>query len=133
MMRLTTVCAIRSDTVGIPSFLVPPFAFGISTCFTGGGKYDPDDIRFHNLYKLWNRMSSGSYFPPPVKQGEISKAKGGTRRLGVPTVSDRIAQNAGKNTIEPILDPIFHQDSYGYRPGRSAKQAIAVTRKRRWP
>jgi group II intron reverse transcriptase/maturase len=85
-----------------------------------------------NLYKLWNRMSSGSYFPPPVKQVEIPKAKGGTRRLGVPTVSDRIAQTVVKNTIEPILDPIFHQDSYGYRPGRSAKQAIAVTRKRCW-
>jgi RNA-directed DNA polymerase len=85
-----------------------------------------------NLYKLWNRMSSGSYFPPPVKQVEIPKAKGGTRRLGVPTVSDRIAQTVVKNAIEPILDPIFHQDSYGYRPGRSPKQAIAVTRKRCW-
>ena len=58
MMRLTTVCAIRSDTVGIPSFLVPPFAFGISTCFTGGGKYDPDDIRFHSLYRFFDRFCS---------------------------------------------------------------------------
>src|SRR5438093_7870686 len=58
MMRLTTVCAIRSDTVGIPSFLVPPFAFGISTCFTGGGKYDPDDMRFHSLYKFLDRFRS---------------------------------------------------------------------------
>src|SRR5439155_10261097 len=58
MMRLTTVCAIRSDTVGIPSFLVPPFAFGISTCFTGGGKYEPDDIRFHSLYKFFDRFRS---------------------------------------------------------------------------
>ena len=57
-MRLTTVCAMRSDTVGIPSFLVPPFAFGISTCFTGGGKYDPDDIRFHSLYKFLDRFCS---------------------------------------------------------------------------
>ena len=85
-----------------------------------------------NLYKLWNRMSSGSYLPPPVKQVEIPKAKGGTRKLGIPTVSDRIAQTVVKRIIEPILDPIFHSDSYGYRPGRSAKQAIAVTRKRCW-
>jgi RNA-directed DNA polymerase len=85
-----------------------------------------------NLYKLWNRMSSGSYFPPPVKQVEIPKAKGGTRKLGIPTVSDRIAQTVVKLMIEPTLDPAFHPDSYGYRPGKSAKQAIAVTRKRCW-
>jgi RNA-directed DNA polymerase len=85
-----------------------------------------------NLYKLWNRMSSGSYFPPPVKQVEIPKAKGGTRKLGVPTVSDRVAQTAVKLMIEPILDPLFHEDLYGYRPGKSAKQAIAVTRERCW-
>jgi group II intron reverse transcriptase/maturase len=85
-----------------------------------------------NLYKLWNRMSSGSYFPPPVKQVEIPKAKGGTRKLGIPTVSDRIAQTIVKRIIEPVLDPISHPDSYGYRSGRSAKQAIAVTRKRCW-
>jgi group II intron reverse transcriptase/maturase len=85
-----------------------------------------------NLYKLWNRMSSGSYFPPPVKQVEIPKAKGGTRKLGVPTVSDRIAQTVVKLLIEPQLDSVFHPDSYGYRPGRSAKQAIAVTRRRCW-
>jgi retron-type reverse transcriptase len=81
-----------------------------------------------NLYKLWNRMSSGSYFPPPVKQVEIPKAKGGTRKLGIPTVSDRIAQTVVKLMIEPILDRLFHEDSYGYRPGKSAKQAIAVVR-----
>ena len=85
-----------------------------------------------NLYKLWNRMSSGSYFPPPVKQVEIPKAKGGTRKLGIPTVSDRIAQSVVKLRIEPQIDSVFHPDSYGYRPGRSAKQAIAVTRKRCW-
>ena len=85
-----------------------------------------------NLYKLWNRMSSGSYFPPPVKQVEIPKAKGGMRKLGIPTVSDRIAQTVVKRAIEPILDPIFHEDSYGYRPGKSAKHAVAVTRKRCW-
>jgi group II intron reverse transcriptase/maturase len=85
-----------------------------------------------NLYKLWNRMSSGSYLPPPVRQVEIPKATGGVRKLGVPTVSDRIAQTVVKLIIEPILDPIFHPDSYGYRPGRSAKQAIAITRERCW-
>jgi len=85
-----------------------------------------------NLYKLWNRMSSGSYFPPPVKQVEIPKAKGGTRKLGIPTVSDRIAQTLVKHIIEPVLERIFHPDSYGYRPGRSAKQAIASTRMRCW-
>jgi group II intron reverse transcriptase/maturase len=85
-----------------------------------------------NLYKLWNRMSSGSYFPPPVKQVEIPKAKGGTRKLGIPTVADRIAQTVVKQIIEPTLDPMFHPDSYGYRPGRSAKQAVATTRKRCW-
>src|ERR1017187_6435722 len=69
-----------------------------------------------NLYKLWNRMSSGSYFPPPVKQVEIPKAKGGTRKLGIPTVSDRVGQTVVKRAIEPILDPKFHADSYGYRP-----------------
>ena len=68
-----------------------------------------------NLYKLWNRMSSGSYFPPPVKQGGIPKASGGTRRLGVPTVSDRVAQTVVKLLIKPERDPIFHPDSYGRR------------------
>lgn len=85
-----------------------------------------------NLYKLWNRMSSGSYMPPPVKQVEIPKKAGGFRKLGIPTVSDRIGQTAAKLVIDPILDPLFHPDSYGYRPGRSAKQAIAITRQRCW-
>jgi RNA-directed DNA polymerase len=85
-----------------------------------------------NLYKLWNRMSSGSYMPPPVRQVEIPKKSGGFRKLGIPTVSDRIAQTAAKLLIEPVLDPLFHPDSYGYRPGRSAKQAVAVTRQRCW-
>src|SRR3954463_11471027 len=69
-----------------------------------------------NLYKLWNRMSSGSYFPPPVKQVQIPKGNGGFRKLGIPTVSDRIAQTVVKLIIEPIIDPVFHPDSYGYRP-----------------
>jgi RNA-directed DNA polymerase len=85
-----------------------------------------------NLYKVWNRMSSGSYFPPPVRQVEIPKAKGGVRRLGVPTVADRVAQMVAKIHVEPLIEPHFHPDSYGYRPGKSAKQAVAVTRKRCW-
>jgi len=85
-----------------------------------------------NLYRIWNRMSSGSYFPPAVKQVEISKKSGGTRILGVPTVSDRIAQMVVKLYVEPQLDGLFHPDSYGYRPGKSAKQAIATAQQRCW-
>ncbi len=85
-----------------------------------------------NLYKIWNRMSSGSYFPPPVKQVEIPKKSGGKRSLGIPTVSDRIAQMVVKLSIEPEIDSHFHFDSYGYRAGKSAKAAIEVTRKRCW-
>lgn len=89
------------------------------------------DLR-RNLYKIWNRMSSGSYFPPPVRQVAIPKANGGTRCLGVPTVADRIAQMVVKIYSEPHIEPLFHPDSYGYRPGKSAKQAVAATRKRCW-
>ena len=85
-----------------------------------------------NLYKLWNRMSSGSYMPPPVKAVAIPKKGGGERILGVPTVADRIAQMAVKESLEPRIDPCFHPDSYGYRVGKSAIQAVAVTRKRCW-
>ena len=85
----------------------------------------------NNLYKIWNRMSSGSYFPPPVRAVAIPK-KGGERILGVPTVSDRIAQMVVKQTIEPELDAIFLADSYGYRPGKSALDAVGVTRQRCW-
>ena len=86
----------------------------------------------NNLYKLWNRLSSGSYFPPPVKQVEIPKKQGGSRKLGIPTVTDRIAQMVVKMSIEPTLEPIFHADSYGYRPGKSAHEAVSVTRERCW-
>lgn len=86
----------------------------------------------NNLYRIWNRMSSGSYFPPSVKAVPIPKKLGGTRVLGVPTVSDRVAQRVVKMVLEPILEPVFDEDSYGYRPGRSAHDAIAVTRKRCW-
>jgi RNA-directed DNA polymerase len=85
-----------------------------------------------NLYKVWNRMSSGSYFPPPVKAVEIPKKNGGVRILGIPTVSDRIAQMTAKLYFEPLVEPIFHPDSYGYRPGKSAIDAVRVTRTRCW-
>jgi RNA-directed DNA polymerase len=85
-----------------------------------------------NLYKIWNRLSSGSYFPPPVRAVSIPKKSGGERILGVPTVSDRIAQMVVKQLIEPELEPVFLQDSYGYRPGKSALDAVGVTRKRCW-
>jgi len=85
-----------------------------------------------NLYKVWNRMSSGSYLAPPVKHVEIPKKSGGKRILGVPTVSDRIAQMVVKLYMEPLVEPQFHPDSYGYRLKRSAKAAVAVTRKRCW-
>lgn len=85
-----------------------------------------------NLYKLWNRMSSGSYFPPPVKAVPIPKKSGGERILGVPTVSDRIAQMVVKLIFEPCVEPYFLTDSYGYRPNKSALDAIGVTRQRCW-
>ena len=85
-----------------------------------------------NLYKIWNRMSSGSYFPPPVKAVSIPKKNGGERILGVPTVSDRIAQMVVRDYLEPRIEPYFHKDSYGYRPGKSAVDAIGVTRERCW-
>jgi group II intron reverse transcriptase/maturase len=85
-----------------------------------------------NLYKIWNRMSSGTYFPPPVCAVSIPKKSGGERILGVPTVGDRIAQMVVKQLIEPDLDLIFLPDSYGYRPRKSALDAVGVTRKRCW-
>jgi RNA-directed DNA polymerase len=85
-----------------------------------------------NLYKLWNRMSSGSYLPPPVRRVNIPKANGGTRPLGIPTVADRIAQEAARRYLEPILEPLFHVDSYGYRPGKSAIDAVRTARQRCW-
>jgi RNA-directed DNA polymerase len=85
-----------------------------------------------NLFKIWNRMSSGSYFPPPVRAVPIPKKSGGERILGVPTVSDRIAQVVVKQLIERDMEAIFLSDSYGYRPGKSALQAVGVTRERCW-
>ena len=85
-----------------------------------------------NLYKIWNRMSSGSYFPSPVLAVEIPKKNGGTRTLGIPTISDRIAQMIARMYLEPKVEPIFHKDSYGYRPNKSAIDAVGKARKRCW-
>lgn len=85
-----------------------------------------------NLYKIWNRMSSGSYFPPPVKLVEIPKKTGGKRGLGIPTVEDRVAQMVVKMYLEPKVEPIFHKDSYGYRPNKSAIDAVGQARRMCW-
>ncbi len=86
----------------------------------------------NNLYRLWNRMSSGTYFPPAIKAVDIPKKTGGTRTLGIPTVADRIAQMVVKMQFEPKVEKYFYSDSYGYRPGKSAHEAIDITRKRCW-
>ena len=89
--------------------------------------------RDKNLYRIWNRLSSGSYFPPPVKAVEIPKAGGkGVRVLGVPTVADRVAQTVTRMYLEPNVEPIFHPDSYGYRPQKSALDAVGTCRQRCW-
>ena len=86
----------------------------------------------NNLYKLWNRLSSGSYFPPPVKEVAIPKGEGKVRKLGIPTVGDRVAQMVVKNHLEPKLEPVFHNSSYGYRPNKSALDAVGQARKNCW-
>jgi len=86
----------------------------------------------NNLYKLWNRLASGSYFPPPVRRVDVPKEDGGLRPLGIPTVADRIAQQVVRRNLEPKLEPVFHTDSYGYRPGKSAIDAVSQTRQRCW-
>ena len=104
----------------------------------GGAGVDQESIEMFerklgdNLYQLWNRLGSGSYFPPPVKAVPIPKKSGGTRVLGVPTVADRVAQTVVKKVLEPMLEPVFDGNSYGYRPGRSALDAVAVVRRRSW-
>jgi len=104
------------------------------------GSHGVDDVSLEayeedlqgNLYKLWNRMSSGSYFPQAVRQVEIPKKSGGKRPLGIPTVSDRVAQAVVKRELEILLEPVFHTDSYGYRPKRSAQDALQQTQVRCW-
>jgi RNA-directed DNA polymerase len=86
----------------------------------------------NNLYRVWNRMSSGSYFPPPVRLVEIPKDDGGIRPLGIPTVADRVAQTVVKMVLEPGVEPHFHPDSYGYRPAKSALDAVGKARQRCW-
>jgi RNA-directed DNA polymerase len=93
-------------------------------------QFDAD--RKNNLYKIWNRMASGSYFPPPVRLVEIEKDGGGIRPLGIPTVADRIAQGVVKLVLEPRVDPQFHPDSFGYRPGKAALAAVRLARQRCW-
>jgi RNA-directed DNA polymerase len=85
-----------------------------------------------NLYKIWNRMSSGTYFPPPVRTVAIPKGDGRERLLGIPTITDRIAQTVAKMYLEPLVEPYFHPDSYGYRPDKSALDAVAAARERCW-
>jgi len=85
-----------------------------------------------NLYKVWNRMTSGSYYPPPVKEVEIPKKDGSLRKLGIPTVGDRVAQMVVKKYLEPKIEPYFHDNSYGYRPCKSAHDALSKTRERCW-
>ena len=104
----------------------------------GGAGVDEQSIASYegklanNLYKLWNRLSSGSYFPPPVRRVEIPKGGGGRRPLGIPTVADRVAQTVVKRRLEEQVEKLFHPDSYGYRPGKSAIQAIGVAREHCW-
>jgi RNA-directed DNA polymerase len=83
-----------------------------------------------NLYKIWNRMCSGSYFPPAVRRVAIPKPGGGERVLGIPTVADRVAQTAAKMVLEPLFEPVFHDDSFGDRPGRSTLDAVSLLRRR---
>ena len=89
-------------------------------------------VKSKELYKVWNRLASGSYFPPPVRRVVIPKGGGGTRALGIPTVSDRIAQEVVRSYLEPRLEKIFHKDSYGYRPGRNAQMAVRQARMECW-
>jgi RNA-directed DNA polymerase len=102
---------------------------GVDGCSIGDFEKDLKN----NLYKIWNRMSSGSYFPPPVLAVEIPKPHGGgTRILGVPTVADRIAQTVAARRLEEKVEPVFHPDSCGYRPGRSGLDAVGRCRERCW-
>jgi RNA-directed DNA polymerase len=110
-------------------------AYGIVRANKGGGGVDgmtwaefDANLQGH-LYRLWSRLSSGSYFPAPVGQVEIPKKSGGVRPLGIPTLLDRIAQQVVRNHLEKQLEPLFHESSFGYRPGRSAHDAVAQSQR----
>jgi RNA-directed DNA polymerase len=127
----------RPKPFDIPKVLVWK-VYNVVKANKGGAGVDRESLeefdkkRDKNLYKIWNRLSSGSYFPPAVRGVEIPKKQGGTRLLGVPTVSDRIAQMTIKLMFEPYVEPHFLEDSYGYRPNKSALDTVGVTRKRCW-
>ena len=93
---------------------------------------DYEAVKGKELYKVWNRMASGSYFPPPVRRVVIPKGEGGSRKLGIPTVNDRVAQMVVRRYLEPKLERIFHKNSYGYRTGRGAHMALQQTREQCW-
>ena len=127
----------KAKSFSIPQALVVE-AFKCVKANKGAAGIDEESIRDFeknlkdNLCKIWNRMSSGCYFPPAVKAVEIPKGDGRKRVLGIPTVGDRVAQMVVKLYIEPAIDRCFHPDSYGYRPRRSAHDALAITRQRCW-
>jgi RNA-directed DNA polymerase len=131
------VCATKCKSYVISKWLVSR-AYRLVKANAGAAGVDKETIELFekdledNLYKIWNRMSSGSYFPPPVRAVPIPKKNGGQRILGVPTVADRVAQTVARLVIEPNLEEVFLPDSYGYRPNKSALDAIGVTRKRCW-
>jgi RNA-directed DNA polymerase len=131
------VCATKRKSYVISKWLVAR-AYRLVEANAGAAGVDKESIELfakdlkNNLYKIWNRMSSGSYFPPPVRAVPIPKKNGGQRILGVPTVADRVAQTVVKLVIEPTLEQVFLPDSYGYRRRKSALDAIGVTRKRCW-
>ena len=130
----------RNPRIKTKPFNIPKIVFydAFKRAKANGGGYGVDSQSLsdfekdlgNNLYVLWNRMSSGSYHPPPVMRVEIVKPGGGIRPLGIPTVSDRIAQMVVKLQIEPELERHFHPDSYGYRPGKSAHQALSTAKER---
>jgi len=131
------VCATKRKSYEISKGLVSR-AYRLVKANAGAAGVDRETIEQfekdleNNLYKIWNRMSSGSYFPPPVRAVAIPKKSGGQRILGVPTVADRVAQTVVKLVIEPTLEKVFLPDSNGYRPNKSALDALGVTRKRCW-
>ncbi len=137
----------RDEPVGEPKLKEKPFviskwvvrdAYEKVKANAGAAGVDGESIEAfeadlkRNLYKVWNRMSSGTYFPPPVRAVEIPKKAGGVRIIGVPAVADRVAQTVAKMYLEPEVEPMFHPDSYGYRPKRSALDAVGTCRRRCW-